>query len=153
MRRAAASDKISLKQDTDSLWGCVCVLCCGNCYTCSGSTSPATWQENYLSRHSFSAGIKFSHSATSARSCSHSCASSCFVLLLHCISDLLFKWEVEEKKKKDFWSAQKKSNCVNWKRAFSSLRPPPLGIFATLVEFRVFQLLLQLPHSVAKQWR
>lgn len=98
----------------------VCVR--GNCYTCSGSTSPATWQENYLSRHSFSAGIKFSHSATSARSCSHSCASSCFVLLLHCISDLLFKRELGKKKER-FLKCAKKSNCVNWERAFFSFRP------------------------------
>lgn len=133
MRRAAASDKISLKQDTDSLWGCVCLcVCCGNCYTCSGSTSPATWQENYLSRHSFSAGIKFSHSATSVRSCSHSCASSCFVLLLHCISDLLFKWELEEKKKRTIFEVRKKKVIASIGRELFPLSAPSLGYFCYL---------------------
>lgn len=152
MRRAAASDKISLKQDTDSLWGCVC---------CAVAIATHVREVRRLQRgrkticHDIPSAPGLSSLTQRHQRAPVPIPALVPVLCFCCTASQIYfsneNWK--KKKRKIFEVRKKKSNCVNWERAFSSLRPPPLGIFATLVEFRVFQLLVQLPHSVANQWR
>lgn len=104
---------------------CVCV-CCGNCYTCSGSSLSATWQENYLSRHSFSAGIKFSHSATSARASVPTPVPALVPVSASAALHLRFTFQMRtgEEKKRFLKCAKKK------RRAFFT--SPPFGNFSYL---------------------
>lgn len=107
---------------------CVCCVC-GNCYTCSGSSSSATWQENYLSRHSFSDGIKFLLGVHSALLLFVSrCSSSSFSCSIATLRfSLQNKPENCQKKNKIFEMHKKKQacKCVNWMSLMLSL--PLLG--------------------------